>query len=177
LVYVFLQKQSLSLGKALSFLRKYKIMVYPTGTIKIMIKTSKQPFMWYDRDNRLTHCLLWRYPPGLKRQIVSFRTPNPHPYPTGKPLIEIGYDIPLSNLKDRFRLTYFNGSLQVKHLDIVFQVYSKLLSDKGRYLHIENQQHFPSNYPDPILFSLLDTIVSRSPQEILDTVIPFNLIL
>jgi len=55
--------------------------------------------------------------------------------------VEIGYDIPHSTIdrsKGFLSFIEFNDSLQVRHLEVIYQVYSKLLAYKGRCLRAED---------------------------------------
>ncbi|MER5176422.1 MAG: hypothetical protein ABJB76_01595 [Candidatus Nitrosocosmicus sp.] len=62
----------------------------------------------------------------------------------------------------------FDGCLKVRHLDRVYQVYSKLLPYKGSCIRIEERISFPSHSPPPTLSSLPNTIIPPSPEHILD---------
>jgi hypothetical protein len=116
------------------------------------------------------------------QEILSLSEPLKHTFESDWLVtqIDIGYDIPhsaiIANAKGPLSFTEFNGSLKVKHLDAVYQIYNKLLPDKGSYLRLEKQVSFSSSSHSspPTLPSLPSVIVPPSPEDILNTVFGFT---
>ena len=61
-------------------------------------------------------------------------------------------------------------------LDVVYQGYSKLLLDKGKFLRLVKQLNFSSNTStySPTPSSLHENIIPPSPKDILNVVFPSN---
>lgn len=76
--------------------------------------------------------------------------------------IDIGFDISLHPQ------VKFNGSLQIKQLERVHNIYPKLLPYKGSCLRLEENISFPSSSPAPTLSSLSKTVIPPTPEQIID---------
>ena len=109
----------------------------------ITIRYSKQPFRRYEREDWI--CLIG-YCGSIHqvlRDSLSLSEPLIHTSESDWIItqVDIGYDIPYSTIdrsKGFLSFMEFNGSLQIRHLDAIYQVYSMLLADKGRCLGSED---------------------------------------
>jgi hypothetical protein len=157
--------------------RKYKIEVYPNGTVLVHISASDQPFGWLDRkdwQDFISSC-------GRIHQVISHKLSISEPLKTKIynwfiTQMHIGYDIPLSKLNqhhqqykagnnDNYKIyeqnnlsqriskktlefaRMFNGSIKVNELDRVYQIYDKALPTKERCFRAEEQLSFSSPSP------------------------------
>ena len=155
--------------RRLSLHRTFRAMVYPNGTVTIMIGCSKQPFRWYCRDDWISLIGYCGSIHQVFRESLSLSEPLIHTSESDWLVtqIHIGYDIPHSstdNSKGSFVLSEFNNSLRVKDLDTVYQVYSKLLPYKGKCTRLEKYLNFSSNTSScsPTLSSLHNVVIPPS---------------
>jgi hypothetical protein len=155
------------LTNRISFYRTYKIMVYPNGKVIIMIGASMHPFRWDGSDDWISLVATCGSIHQVLRDSLSLSEPLIHKSESDWIItqIDIGFDIPLHPQ------VRFNGSLQIKQLERVHNIYPKLLPYKGRCARLEENISFPSDSPAPTLSSLSNTIIPPTPKQIIEAIL------
>ena len=122
------------------------VTIYPSSTVTIVIRCSKDPFDLFSKDGifKLTAICgqilekiieQTRNFKPLKTEILNWRIIQ----------IDAAYDIPLK--QDAMSLNWL-GCLRIKHLLQIYQIYVKMLPNKGRCLRLERRFSFKTLQPD-----------------------------
>ena len=143
----------------LSQYRQCEFIVYPRGTVNMVIKCSNDPLYLTLTDevaNFFSIC-------GEILGVLKAETLNSEPLTEDVPdwkvtQIDAAFDIPLSELERSVNqkvssirkgtLSYSNfGTFRLKYLDKLCQIYSKNVLHKGKVLRIERRFSFLENQP------------------------------
>lgn len=181
--------------RRLSVHRSFSIEVYPNGTVMITIGSSKMPYRWNSREDWISLMSTCGVIHQTLRDALSVSEPLIHTYEGDwfVTQLHIGYDFELGDRAGKLYFTrLFDGAMQVKHLDGVYQLYNKRLPYKGEVIRFENHLNFSSNdlsYNDqsdsadpstsgsqqqrhkPIISSIRNNIQPKSAVEILDNLL------
>jgi hypothetical protein len=152
--------------------RTFEIIVYPNGTVMIIIGSSKEPYRWYSRDDWLD--LLEAC--GSIHQIIkdTLEVSEPLIHSSASQWIvtqlDIGYDCKIDDSNcNRVNISrLFYGAVKVKHLDSVYQIYSKHLPFDGEIIRIEDQRYFNKNSYPNLSISLSDLKEKIDPKSVME---------
>jgi hypothetical protein len=180
--------------------RTFTIMVYPVGTVEIMIRCTKDPFRWFPREDWIVlydicnsiHNLLKDY---LERGVSSNPLVDSTYLDWQVTQLHLGYDLSVGKDnkatykekkkdKRRLNLTKLSIPVRVRNLDgISCQIYVKHMPHKGITLRLEEHINFSvknidfnsydegsTSLPTPTLKSLKNTITPKSVESIFDNV-------
>jgi hypothetical protein len=194
------KNRGLKYERRISRHRTFTIMVYPVGTVEIMIACTKDPFRWFPREDWIVlydicSSILNLLKEYLERGISS----NPLVHSTYLDWritqLHLGYDIQVIDNKDNDKemrkgtklldLAKFSIPIRVRNLDgISCQAYVKRMPHKGTTIRLEEHINFPTKGFDsnhqydmisasltsPTLKSLKNTITPKSVESILDNI-------
>ncbi len=175
--------------------RTFTIMVYPVGTVEIMIGCTKDPFRWFPRED-------WIILYDICNSILNLLKENLELGFSSNPLVHstyldwlvaqlhLGYDIQGTDNKEKRKgkkildLTKFRIPVRIRNLDsISCQVYVKRMPYKGVTIRLEEHINFSANnfnlhqsnkfstsLASPTLRSLKNTIAPKSIEQILENI-------
>jgi hypothetical protein len=161
----------------LSLRRTFEIIVYPNGTVMIIIGASNEPYEWHSRDDWLELIEACGSIHQIIKETLDVSEPLIHSSASqwNVTQLDIGYDCKMDDSKfNRLNIPrLFNGAVKVKHLDGVYQIYNKQLPYDGEIIRIEDQRYFnKKSYPN-LSISLSDLKEKVEPKSV--TAILYNI--
>lgn len=192
------KNQGLKYEGRISRNRTYTVMVYPNGTVIIMIRCTKDPFRWFPREDWLALYEICNKIHQILRDSLYLGLSNPLVHSTYFDWIvtqlHLGYDYQMHDGNEKGKeitkldMPRFNDAIKVRNLDgVACQAYVKRLPNKGtvtrieEHLNFSSESHFRTNLSSklssrfispvpPSLQLLRDSVKPKSIYEILDII-------
>ncbi len=140
--------------------RKFNLTLYPNGRMMLIIESSKHPFNLFSYEGLMDFnitCGQILQTLAKDTHITPLLSPEPAEWKVMQ--IDGAYDIPVWDLQKSIvekipvekgggiSFRFPGGYLKVKHLNQLYQIYTKRLPYKGNCLRLENRLAFKHPYP------------------------------